>query len=205
MKLFLSSTLILVAAAMCVFARSHPQSSTEKYSWMIDRKTQQLKRVPAGRGVPTYTHVGFPIEQSTNYAKHPDHGVPGCDPGYDPTLRQRMIVTPTSIPTTVGRDVTLRYDASEICQGQGFKNAQGVVSPDPRKPDEPSFNIGTADWQVGDKQSLPREWGIITLPGGYTQAGTYTITITVTATCFDTGKPCEHTCSTTVSVPVTVN
>jgi hypothetical protein len=205
MKLLLSSALILVAAAMCLVARSHPQSSAEKYSWMIDRKTHKLKQVSAGRGVPTYTHVGFPIEQTTNYAKHPDHGVPGCGPGYDPTLRQHMIATPTSITTTVGTDVTLRYDASEICQGQGFKNAQGVLSPDPRAPDNPNFNIGTADWQVGEIQSLPREWGIITLPGGYAQAGTYTITIKVMATCVDAGKPCEHTWGTTVSVPVTVN
>lgn len=190
---------------MWLVAESHPQSSTEKYSWMIDRETQKLKRVPAGRGVPTYTHVGFPIEQTTNYAKRPTHGTPGCDCGYDPILRQHMIATPTSISTTVGTDVTLRYDASEICQGQGFKNAQGAISPDPRAPDNPNFNIGTADWQVGDIQSLPREWGIITLPGGYTQAGTYTITLKVTATCFDTGKPCEHTWATTVSVPVIVN
>jgi hypothetical protein len=204
MKLLLSSALILVAAA-CLVAPLHPQSSTEKYSWMIDRKTHKLKRVPAGRGVPTYTHVGFPIEQTTNYAKRPTAGTPGCDCGYNPDFRTHMIATPTNISTTVGTDVTLRYDASEICQGQGFKNGQGVISPDPRAADNPSLNIGTADWQVGDIESLPREWGIITLPGGYPQAGTYTTTLTVTATCFDTGKPCEHTWATTVSVPVIVN
>jgi hypothetical protein len=200
---------------MCVFAwwqAPQPSAQAQKSSsvWMVDRKTHQLKKAKAKGGVPSYTHVGFPIEQTANYQARPDraHQTQGCACGY--TTRNHMTVTPTSIPDAkVGQDVTLRYDASEICQGQTITNLQNVNSPDPRNPDDPSLNLGTADWQIGDLQSLPREWGIITLPGGYAQSGTYTVTIGFTVHCTD--KPSavcltgSNGCSTKVSVPVVVN
>jgi hypothetical protein len=62
---------------------------------------------------------------------------------------------------------------------------QNVNSPDPRALDNPALNLGAADWQVGDLQSLLSKWGEITYPG-YTESGDYTITINIRVLCKDT-------------------
>lgn len=215
MKFISASLLIACALAMCLFTgaqTSKDEKSKDKqssYVWMIDRTTHQLKKVQAGPGVPTYDHINFPIEQTTNYQKRPTPAQQqhGCDCGYDPQfLPHSMIASPSSIPNaTVGQDVTLNYDASEICKGQMIDNTNDVHSPDPRRPDNPALNLGTADWQVGNLQSLPREWGRIILPGGYTQSGTYNITIHFQVHCSDSFRSCRKACSTQVSVPITVH
>jgi hypothetical protein len=121
-----------------------------------------------------------------------------------------MTATPTSVPdAAVNQPVTLRYDASQICLGQMIANQDLVDSPDPNAPDNPNLNLGTADWGVGDIQTLPREWGDITF--SYPQSGTYLVTINLTVKCRD--KPgnnsCPSTgyqgCSSQVTVPITVH
>ena len=177
--------------------------------WVVDRETHKLKEIPAKAGLPTYSHADFPIEQTTNYQKRPTRGEPGCACGYHASLQQHMSVSPISIlDAKVGQPITLRYDASEICLGQTIANSQNVSSPDPKTPENPALNLGTADWQVGDLQSLPREWGEITHPG-YTQPGSYTVTIKIAVLCKDQAgnAGCEsgfRACSTTVSIPVNV-
>jgi hypothetical protein len=159
-------------------------------------------------GPPTYSHVNFPIEQTINYSKR-KIGQPGCYCGYDDRNHRSMSVSPTSVPhVKVGQPITLRYDASEVCLGQTIANLQNVNSPDPRAPDNPNLNLGTADWQVGSPQSLPREWGEITFPG-YTQSGTYTVTINIRVLCKDKKGNAGCTtgsngCGSQVSVPINV-
>jgi hypothetical protein len=206
--LFPVSTLTL-----CLIVSAGVSQKTQEPTtvWVVDRETHALKEVPAKTGLPTYSRANYPIEQTTNYQKRPAHGEPGCACGYRASLQQHMSITPTSIlDARVGQPITLRYDASEICLGQTIANTQNVTSPDPMAADNPGLNLGTADWQVGDLQSLPREWGEITLPGGYTQPGSYIVTIKIAVLCKDkAGSPgCEsgfRGCSTTVSVvPINV-
>jgi hypothetical protein len=207
---FLSLVIAVLATSLVAWSRSsRNESQRSSYIWVVDKITHKLKKVRAGRGVPTYTHAGFPIEQTTNYKERGDTQGSGCYCGYDPrlTIPPNVVVTPTSIPDAkVGQDITIRYDGSNICRGKTIQNLVGVNSPDPRLPDNPALNLGTADWQAGDLQSLPREWGIITLPGGYSQSGTYTITVSLSVYCVDTGSDnCKQACSTTsVAIPVTV-
>jgi len=197
---------VVAALALCLILRAQELTTV----WMVDRKTHALKEVPAKTDLPTYSHANFPIEQTTNYQKRPTHGELGCACGYDASLQQHMSVTPTGIfDAKIGQPITLRYDASEICLGQTIANSQNVASPDPKAADNPALNLGTADWEVGDFQSLPREWGEITLPDGYSQSGSYTVTIKIAVLCKDKAgnAGCEsgfRGCSTTVRVPIKV-
>lgn len=201
------------ALSLCLIVSAAVSQKTQEPSstvWVVDRETHKLKEVSAKASLPNYSHANFPIEQTTSYQKRRTHGEPGCACGYDASLQQHMSVTPTSIlDAKVDQPITLRYDASEICLGQTIANPQNVTSPDPGAADNPALNLGTGDWQIGDLQSLPREWGEITLPSGYTQPGGYNVTIKIAVLCKDaTGNAgCEsgfRACSTTVSVPINV-
>jgi hypothetical protein len=170
--------------------------------------------IPAGSlaqsPVPAYSHANFPIDQTIN-GLHPII-ISGCacamqdsQPGL-----AKMVVSPTSVPQAkVNQLITIRYDASRICNSMTIANMNGLNSPDPRAPDNPTLDLGTADWQVGDTQSLPREWGDITLPG-YTQSGTYTLTIKMHLRCSappnQNGCPKTgyNSCVATAAVPITV-
>jgi hypothetical protein len=135
------------------------------------------------------------------------HQVPGCGCGIYPNHAvpqlRAMQVSPTVIKTKTGQAVTVRYDASAICNGQTVRDTNGNVVGHANGP------LGSADWQVGTVQALPDTFGIISLPGGYTQASQYSISIKVTVQCYDTGAKCTapghyNTCSASATIPVTV-
>jgi hypothetical protein len=184
---------------------------------MINPATHKLVAAAQTQGpVGTYSHANFPIEQTTNYLlslRTPRN--PGCTCGYSDNVpaeyAKKMTVAPLSVPNAVvNQPVTLRYDASQICLGQTIANQNGVNSPDPRAPDNPNLNLGTATWAEGIyNQSLPREWGEITF--SYPQSGNYLATINITVECKDKpgNKGCPSTgyrgCSAEVTVPVTVH
>src|ERR1700675_2168721 len=83
--------------------------------------------------------------------------VPGCACAYTvmyPQLKD-IQVSPTSVQTTVGQSVQIRYDASGVCMGQTVRNSNGQTS----------APYGTARWEVGAMQDLPDTYGIISFTG----------------------------------------
>jgi hypothetical protein len=162
--------------------------------------------------VPTYSHANFPYSKTLMGISGKQTAGCACALGDAPGAK-KMWVSPTSVPNAkVNMPITIGYDASLICNKQGITNVNGVKEPWGDQPDIPNLDLASADWQVGDVQSLPREWGEITLPG-YTQTGTYTLTIKTHLRCVDVpnqsaGTGCNkygyNECVTTATIPITV-
>ena len=98
--------------------------------------------------VPLVGICGLSFAQTTSYMSFPNnetiqttqwHQINGCACGigtnphlWPESFRQGMLVNPTSVTTTAGTPVTLRYDASVICNGQGIADTNGIDISQPK-------------------------------------------------------------------------
>jgi hypothetical protein len=115
--------------------------------------------------------------------------------------RQGISVDPTLVAAPVNTPIPIRYDASMLCNGQGFLDHYGndVGS-------KKFAGVGTITFEVGATETLTSLYGIATLFPGYAVAQAYTIQINLMVQCYDTGKhPTSITsCPASINIPVTV-
>jgi len=62
-----------------------------------------------------------------------------------------MLVSPTSVTTEEGKPITIRYDASGLCMGQGYADVSTLVLVG----NGHVIKAGDADWAAGIIQTLP--------------------------------------------------
>jgi hypothetical protein len=161
------------------------------------------------------------LAQTTKYAPFPGnetiqsklwHQISGCKcgigkgpPDYPESFRQHITLAPTAVgtppdpPVAAGKPIQIRYDASVLCNGQGFLDSNGVDF------SKPNFGgVGTVTWEPGVIQTLPNLYGIITF-SGYKQPTNDSIAISISVQCVDTGSAnCRTTCPISASIPVNV-
>ena len=105
------------------------------------------------------------------------------------------------ITTKIGKPITIRYDASGICNGQTIRDSNGKSLPRRGR-------LGTVEWQVGTIQDLPDTYGKVTFRG-YAQASAYTVRISINVQCYSLGAKCTskgnyNPCAVNAEIPVTV-
>lgn len=156
---------------------------------------------------PSAIYTIFDYDHDTVIGPHPEWQKSGCGCGLP--YKGGMRFSPNPVLTRVGQAVTVRYDASQICNKQTIKDLN-------RHEHAPVNQIGTlvlghATWETGVVSDLPLEWGILTY-SGYSQGGDYAIEMDIRLQCYDrtNGGPrhdqeCLNTCETTLTVPVHVD
>lgn len=151
-----------------------------------------------GGAAAQYSYAPFPAAESRqNTPPVSSRQVPGCDCG------TKTVAVPSSITTRVGTPVTLRYDASNICQGQTVRDLNG------KEFGKGFASAGKVQWEIGAVQTLPDAYGVATYDKGYSQAGSSTATVTVSVQCYDVGAKCKssthyNVCTATGTVPVNI-
>lgn len=154
------------------------------------------------------TFQSFPEEQSIeavyggNIPNHRGNGhACGIGSGQEDSHIKAMFVAPKSI-TSAQRNtpLTIRYDASAICRGQMYADQQG------RPFGKGMGSVGTVRWQPGVIQNLPSIYGVVTLPGGFSEVTSYDVTLEVKAMCVEDKSPNAgtETCTASAVVPVTI-
>ena len=124
----------------------------------------------------------------------------------------KVIFSPTVVTTPANTPVTIRYDATKICHGQGIADTNGNPYPPPNQIG--NLMLGNVQWEVGALSDLPLEYGIVTY-SGYAQPTQEKIQFTVQLRCLDTphnkrngeevcGAAGYNVCTATGTIPVTV-